>query len=101
MNFAILIWFTLQFCKTLPSLDASDNILCCLCFRYVRREKDIAETKRELAESENVRQKQLLESTQRQLATVQAELDELCQNAASQNVTAAKHAEILKKVRTI
>lgn len=66
----------------------------------MRREKEIAETRRELAEAENLQHKQVLGSTQRQLATAQSELKELCDNASSQQVTAAQHAEILKKVRT-
>lgn len=73
--------------------------MCVRC-RYVRREKEIAETRRELAEAENLQHKQVLGSTQRQLATAQSELKELCDNASSQQVTAAQHAEILKKVRT-
>lgn len=66
--------------------------------RYVRREKEIAETRRELAEGENLRHKQLLESVRRQLVSTQAEMKELCENASSQTLTATQHAEILKKV---
>ena len=66
--------------------------------RYVRREKEIAETRRELAVGENLRYKQELKSAQRQLASAQAELDQIRDSAASRSVTAAQHAEILKKV---
>jgi transcription initiation factor TFIIIB Brf1 subunit/transcription initiation factor TFIIB len=66
--------------------------------RYVRREKEIAETQRGLAEGENLRHKQLLESTKRQLATAESELKELCEKASSQSVTSEQHAAILKKV---
>lgn len=64
----------------------------------MRREKEIAETRRELAEGENLRNKQLLESAKRQLASTQEELKELCEKASSHSVTSAQHAEILKKV---
>ena len=64
----------------------------------MRREKEIAESSRKLAESENLRHKQLLESSQRQLSSVQAELKELCDTATSRTQTAAEHQEILKKV---
>lgn len=67
--------------------------------RYVRREKEIASTRRELAESENLRYKQQLESTQRQLTSTKEELKELYQSVSSQSATAAQHAELLKKVR--
>ncbi len=68
-------------------------------FRYVRREKEIAEARRELAESDNMQHKQLLESAQRQLGNAQSELKELSESASSQRTTAAQHADILKKVR--
>ena len=72
-------------------------VLQLLC-RFIRREKEIAETRRKLAEGENLRHKQLLESTQRQLSSVQAELKELCDSATGRTLTAAQHAEVLKKV---
>ena len=72
------------------------NFLC--VHRYVRREKELAETHRKLAEADNLRHKQLLESTQKQLSNVQAELKELCDSATSRAQTAAERAEILQKV---
>ena len=76
-----------------PPLDSVSRVC-----RYVRREKEIAEARRELAESDNMQHKQLLESTQRQLLTAQAELKDLSENASNQRATAAQHADILKKV---
>lgn len=73
----------------------------CICLRYVRREKEIAESSHKLAESECLRHKQLLESTQRQLSSVQAELKELCDTATRRTQTAAEHQEILKKVHRL
>ena len=67
----------------------------------MRREKEIAETCRKLAEADNLRHKQLLEVSERQLASVQAELKELCDTASSRAQTAAEHSEILKKVSSM
>ncbi len=67
-------------------------------FRYVRREKEISETKCQLAERENLRHKQLLDSARKQLSSTQSELREMCENASTYSATAAQHAEILKKV---
>ena len=72
--------------------------LFCDVSRYIRREKEIAETRRELAEVDNMRHKQQLESTQRQLTSAQSELKQLCENVTSQRVTALQHAEVMKKV---
>ena len=66
--------------------------------RYVRREKDIAETKRELAESENARHMQLVEQLQRQLSEARQQLSEVNEAAKLHSETDVQHAEILKKV---
>ena len=66
--------------------------------RYVRREKEIAETKRELADSENTRHKQLVEHLQRHLSEVKQQLSEVNEAARLHSETDAQHAEILKKV---
>lgn len=66
--------------------------------RYVRREKEIAETKRELAESESSRYHQLSEHLQRQLDEARAELKEITEAAKLQSETATQHAEVLEKV---
>ena len=68
-------------------------------FRYVRREKEIAQTKRELAESENTRNQQLVEHLQRQLTEAQDQLREVGEAARVHSETAAQHAEILSKVK--
>ena len=67
--------------------------------RYVRRERSIADTKREIAEAENMHNKQLVEHLQRQLQETKEELKEVSEAAKSQAVTNAQHAEILAKVR--
>ena len=69
-----------------------------LTHRYVRREKEIAETKRELAESENTRHKQLVEHLQRQLTEAKQQLNEVNEAARLHSETDVQHAEILKKV---
>ena len=66
--------------------------------RYVRREKEIAETKRDLADSENTRHKQLVEHLQRQLSEAKQQLSEVNEAARLHSETEAQHAEILKKV---
>ena len=69
--------------------------------RYVRREKNIADTKREIAEAENLRNKQLAEHLQRQLQETKEELKEVSAAAKSQAVTNAQHSEILAKVKAL
>ena len=66
--------------------------------RYIRREKEIADTKRELAESENVRHRQLADHLKSQLAEARDQLSEVTEAARSHTETAAQHAEILAKV---
>ena len=66
--------------------------------RYVRREKSIADAKRELAEVENLRHKQLAEHLQRQLEETKGQLKEVSEAAKSQAVTNAQHNEIRAKV---
>lgn len=65
----------------------------------MRREKEIAVTKQELAEAENTRHKQQVELLQRQLSEARTELQEVTEAARLQSETAAQHADVLAKVR--
>ena len=67
-------------------------------YRFCRHEKELAETRRDLAETENLRHKQLLESTKRELADSLEQLQQLSETTSSRAATAEQHAEILKKV---
>ena len=67
----------------------------------MRREKEIADTKRELAESENVRHRQLADHLKTQLTEAKEQLVEVTEAAKAQSETAAQHAEILAKVQYV
>ena len=67
--------------------------------KFVRRERDISNTRREILESESVRQTQLIAHLERQLGEARAELREVSDAAKSQTETAAQHAEVLAKVQ--
>ena len=57
-------------------------------FQVVRREKEIADTKRELAESENVRHRQLADHLKTQLTEAKEQLVEVTEAAKAQSETA-------------
>ena len=69
--------------------------------RFVRREKDIAETKRELAETENQRHRRLSEQLQRQLDETREQLKQVEAAAKTHSMTSTQHAEILAKVGVV
>ena len=60
----------------------------------------MADTKRELAESENVRLRQLADRLKTQLTEAKEQVVEVTEAAKAQSETAAQRAEILTKVRT-
>ena len=66
--------------------------------RYVRREKEIAETRCGLAESKSLRHGQRACLAEQRLQEVEEELRETREAAMSQQETATQHAEILAKV---
>ena len=74
---------------------------CFISSRYIRREKEIATTKQEMAESENNHQKQLVERLQRKLSEAESQLKELSEAAQLHSESAAQHDEILAKVREL
>ena len=67
--------------------------------RYIRREKEIAVTRRELAESERLRHQQEARQLEQELREAREQLREISETAQLQTVTAAQHAEVLAKVR--
>ena len=69
--------------------------------RFVRREREIATTKQEMAESENTRHKQQAEHLQRQLSTAQAGLAELTEAAQLHSESTVQHTEMLTKVGVV
>ena len=66
--------------------------------RFTRREREIAETKRELAESESLRRGQRVELLERRVREVEGELRERVESEKAERETAVQHAEILAKV---
>ncbi|XP_064382187.1 nucleoprotein TPR-like isoform X2 [Halichondria panicea] len=69
--------------------------------RFVRREREIATTKQEMAESENTRHKQQAEHLQRQLSTAQAGLAELTEAAQLHSESTVQHTEMLTKLESL
>ena len=67
-------------------------------FRFVRKEKEIAETKSELLQSESVRYQQRLEYIEKQLQDTEQILEKEKQRTKSLPVDVAEHEEIMKKV---
>lgn len=80
-----------------PSSSSSERLWEVI--RYVRREKEIAVTKQELAESESLRCQQEARQLERELREAQQQLRETSEAARHQTKTAAEHAEVLAKVR--
>lgn len=69
--------------------------------KYLRQEKDIAVSKCEILEAEQQRLKSEYDSIKNQFVETKAALDAEHQKSEVSVVTAAKHAEILRKVETL
>ncbi len=69
--------------------------------RFVRKEKEIAETKSELLQSESVRYQQRLEYVEKQLQETEQILEKEKQRTKSLPVDVAEHEEIMKKVEML
>ena len=74
---------------------------CIFIFRFVRKEKEIAETKSELLQSESVRYQQRLEYIEKQLQDTEQILEKEKQRTKSLPVDDAEHEEIMKKVELL
>lgn len=72
-----------------------------LFLRFVRKEKEIAETKSELLQSENVRYQQRLEYIEKQLQDTEEILKKEKERTKSLPIDVAEHEEIMKKVEMV
>ena len=73
------------------------------CFhnRFVRREKEISETKCELSQSESIRFQQRCEYLEGQIEELQKNITEQRTQSEVDTQTAAQHAEIMEKVEKL
>ncbi|CAH3109789.1 unnamed protein product [Pocillopora meandrina] len=69
--------------------------------RFVRREKEISETKCELSQSESIRYQQRCEYLEAQVADLQKNMTEERTQSEINTQTAAQHAEIMEKVERL
>ncbi|XP_028412966.1 nucleoprotein TPR-like isoform X2 [Dendronephthya gigantea] len=69
--------------------------------RFVRKEKEIAETKSELLQSESVRYQQRLEYVEKQLQDTEEILKKEKERTKSLPIDVAEHEEIMKKVEMV
>ncbi|XP_033645246.1 nucleoprotein TPR-like [Asterias rubens] len=87
-------------CVRVPDEDKSAEQLLEV-IKFIRREKDIAETRSELAQSENLRLKQKCEHLERQYEEAHRNLTGERERTQVMVQTTAKHQELLKKVETL
>ena len=69
--------------------------------RFIRKEKEIAETKSEMVQSESVRYQQRLEFVEKQLKEAEASLDKERQRSKMSAKDAKEHDEIMEKVEKL
>lgn len=80
-------------------VKSSDKLLTVI--NYLRQEKDIAVSKAEIMEAEYDRLKSQFDSLQKQLNEAKQAVESERQQTEVAVVTAAKHAEVLRKVETL
>ena len=69
--------------------------------RFVRREKEISETKCELSQSESIRYQQRCEYLEGQIEDLQKNVTEQRTQSDVDTKTAAQHAEVMEKVQKL
>ncbi|RZC36097.1 nucleoprotein TPR, partial [Asbolus verrucosus] len=84
---------------TEDDVRSSEQLLTII--KYLRQEKDIAVSKAEIMEAEYERLKSQFEVQSKQLAETKATIESERQKSEVSVVTAAKHAEVLRKVETL
>lgn len=70
-------------------------------WRFVRREKEISETKCELSQSESIRYQQRCEYLEGQIQDLQKNISEQRTQSEVDSQTAAQHAEVMEKVQKL
>ena len=72
----------------------------CMTYRYIRREKQISDTKMELAQSQKIRLQESCDHLQRKLTETEKFLTEERERNTMSMKSAEEHAAILAKVST-
>lgn len=70
-------------------------------WRFVRREKEISETKCELSQSESIRYQQRCEYLEGQIQDLQKNISEQRTQSEVDSQTAAQHAKVMEKVQKL
>ncbi|XP_063920607.1 nucleoprotein TPR isoform X2 [Zophobas morio] len=91
----------MSFNKSLTEDEVKSSEQLLTIIRYLRQEKDISVSKAEIIEAEYERLKSQFEVQGKQLAEVKAAVEAERQKSEVSVVTAAKHAEVLRKVETL
>ncbi|KAL3284423.1 hypothetical protein HHI36_018582 [Cryptolaemus montrouzieri] len=84
---------------TEDEIKSSEQLLKVI--RYLRQEKDVAVSKSEILEAEHSRVKSKLEMVTKQLEEMKQVVENERQKSEVSVVTAAKHAEVLRRVETL
>lgn len=84
---------------TEDEVNSSEQLLKII--KFIRKEKDLAITKFEVLQAENLRIKSDLEVMRKELSDTKSALSKELEGSEASMVTAAKHAEILRKVETL
>lgn len=76
-------------------------MFCSQLQRFVRREKEISETKCDLSQSESMRYQQRCEYLEGQIEELQKNITEQRTQSEVDTQTAAQHAEVMEKVQKL
>ncbi|CAH1134187.1 unnamed protein product [Ceutorhynchus assimilis] len=80
--------------------DSADSNQLLTILKYLRQEKDLAVSKADVIEAEHFRLKSQFEAVQKQLQEAKSLYEAERQKSEIKNVTAAKHAEVLRQMET-
>ncbi|XP_045464850.1 nucleoprotein TPR isoform X2 [Harmonia axyridis] len=92
---------TSSFNKSLAEDEIKSSEQLLKVIKYLRQEKDVAVSKSEILEAEHSRLKSQLELVTKQLEELKQVVENERQKSEISVVTAAKHAEVLRKVETL
>ncbi|GLV34014.1 Megator [Carabus blaptoides fortunei] len=90
-----------SFNRSLTEDDVKSSEQLLQIIKYLRKEKDLAITKFEVLQAENLRLKSQYEMTDKELKETRNALVQEREGSEASMVTAAKHAEVLRKVETL
>lgn len=89
-----------SFNRSLTEDDVRSSEQLLKIIKYLRQEKDIAVSKADIIEAEHFRLKSQFESVTKQLEECKQQLEAQRQTSEVTNVSASKHAEVLRKLET-